>query len=277
MTITANGNRMTTEIARQSRLAQNIARTQVSISTGKRIQTPSDDPAAAARVATIARAQADDAVWNGNLTLAAGLAAQADGVLATLAAHVALARQHVIAGASGTVTAADRATYAAQLRGIADDVAVLRNTRSALGQPLFAIDAPAAIRVAQSNVLAPVDSAAAIFERGGAALVQDLSDAAAALDSGDSARVAAANDRLGGWIDHVANAQGNQGVQAARIDLLIDSNQARGVELASERSGLEDTDLSAAIAQLNTQQLTLQAAQAAFARINRQSLFEILG
>jgi flagellar hook-associated protein 3 FlgL len=40
---------------------------------------------------------------------------------------------------------------------------------------------------------------------------------------------------------------------------------------------LEDTDLTAAIARLNAQQLTLDAAQAAFARINRRSLFDLLG
>jgi flagellar hook-associated protein 3 FlgL len=40
---------------------------------------------------------------------------------------------------------------------------------------------------------------------------------------------------------------------------------------------LEDTDLSAAIAKLNSQTITLEAAQAAFARINRRTLMDILG
>ena len=39
---------------------------------------------------------------------------------------------------------------------------------------------------------------------------------------------------------------------------------------------VEDTNLEEAIAQLHAQDLTLQAAQAAFAKINRQTLFDIL-
>ena len=40
---------------------------------------------------------------------------------------------------------------------------------------------------------------------------------------------------------------------------------------------IEDTDIVSATAKLNAQTITLEAAQAAFARINRRSLFDILG
>ncbi|MGN6690162.1 MAG: flagellin, partial [Sphingopyxis sp.] len=55
-----------------------------------------------------------------------------------------------------------------------------------------------------------------------------------------------------------------------------DSLEARGIEIADERQSVEETDLSTAIAQLNAQELTLSAAQAAFAKINRQTLFDLL-
>ena len=51
---------------------------------------------------------------------------------------------------------------------------------------------------------------------------------------------------------------------------------ARGVEIADERQSIEETDLETAIAQLNAQNLTLEAARAAFARVNQQSLFDLL-
>ena len=50
--INAVGNRMTREIARQSKLADALERTQIQISTGKRLQRMSDDPVAARRIAT---------------------------------------------------------------------------------------------------------------------------------------------------------------------------------------------------------------------------------
>ncbi len=277
MTINATGNRMTAEIARQSRLAQDIARTQVAISSGKRLGAPSDDPVAAARVALIDRNQSNNTTWTRNLSQAASLAAQADGVLADLSDRMIHARELLVAASSGTASAADRGTYAAELRSVATDIAGLRATKTPAGQPLFATGNAAQLRVAQGVTMAPVDSAANIFDNGGIALTQDLSDAAAALDSGDSARIAAALGRLGSGIDHVADAAADQGLRAARIDRLTDRHALADIELAAERSGLEDTDLTSAIARLNAQQLTLDAAQAAFARINRRSLFDILG
>ena len=276
MTISATGNRMTSEIARQSKLGQDIARTQISISTKKRIQVASDDPVAAARVATIARTQSDNTSWGGNLALGASLASQADTALAALSDHMIRARELVIAGASNTATAADRATYAKELRGIAADVAELRATKSSLDQPLFAPGAATQFRVDKGVLLAPVDSAGNIFDRSGVSLTQDLTDAAAALEGGDPTAIGTALDRVTTAIDHVANAAGDQGVRAARIDRLTDRNALSDIDLAAERSGLEDTDLTKAIAQLNAQQLTLDAAQAAFARINRRTLFDIL-
>jgi flagellar hook-associated protein 3 FlgL len=277
MTIFASGNRMTGEIARQSRLAQDIARTQVSISSGKRIRTASDDPVAAAHVARIDRTQSDSASWSGNLSHAASLAAQADSVLANLSDRMSHGRERLVAGSSGTATAADRATYANELRSIVAEVAELRATKSASGQPLFSTGSAARLRVDDGVLIAPVDSASVVFENGGVALTQDLTDAAAALDSGDPVLIGTVLQRLSAGIDHVADAAADQGLRAARIDSLTDRHAVRDIDLAAERSVLEDTDLTAAIARLNAQQLTLDAAQAAFARINRRSLFDLLG
>jgi flagellar hook-associated protein 3 FlgL len=277
MTINAAGNRTTAEIARQARLAQDIARTQVSISSGKRLRVASDDPVAAERVGQIARTQSDSTSWSGNLALGASLAAQADGVLADLSDRMVHAREIMVAGASGTASPADRTTYAKELRSIAADVADLRAMRTPTGQALFATANAPRLRVDKDVVLAPVDSAANVFENGGTALTVDLTEAAAALESGDATRIQIALARLGTCIDHVADAGADQGLRAARIDKLTDRLVVRDIDLAAERSGLEDTDLTTAIARLNAQQLTLDAAQAAFARINRRSLFDILG
>lgn len=277
MTISATGNRMTSEIARQSRLAQDIARTQVTISTGRRIQTASDDPVAAARVARVAQAQSDGTTWRNNLSVGQSLAAQADTVLASLSDRMVHARELMVAGASDTATAADRATYASQLRSIAADVADLRATRTASGDRLFVDGNPLSVRMDQNALVVPVDSAANVFDPGGVPLTQELTDAAAALESGDRSRIDTALGRLGSAIDHVSDAAGDQGLRAAKIETLIDRNATRAIDLAAERSGLEDTDLTEAIARLNAQQLTLDAAQAAFARINRRSLFDVLG
>ena len=81
--INATGNRMTREIARQAKLAQDVAQTQIQLSTGKRLQRASDDPVASARVATLRTAQANNVAWDANIRLGQSLTAQADTVLAS--------------------------------------------------------------------------------------------------------------------------------------------------------------------------------------------------
>lgn len=275
--INSTGNRLTMEIRRQSNLAQQIARTQIEVSTGRRIQTASDDPVAAARVATIRQAQSDDTVWKANLSLGGSLAAQADDVLQTMSERLARAQELLVSGASQSLSAADRATVGLELRGIADEIDSLAATRSSLGEPLFANGPPPAIRFGESTVFAPVPARADIFEIGGNTISSLVRTAATSVEGGNSGQIGASLTAIKGSVDQIADANADVGVRGARIERLRETLTARGIEYASERSGLEDTDLSEAIARLNAQTITLEAAQAAFARINRRTLFDILG
>ena len=275
--INSTGNRLTMEIRRQSNLAQQIARTQIEVSTGRRIQTASDDPVAAARVATIRQAQSDDAVWKSNLSLGSSLAAQADGVLQTVSERLARAQELIVAGANQSLSPSDRGSIGLELRGIADEIDSLAATRSSLGEPLFATDQPRPIRFGESTVFAPVPARGDIFEISGTTISDLVRTAATSVEAGNAGQISSSLTTIKDSVDQIADANADIGVRGARIDRLGETLATRGIEYASERSGLEDTDLSEAIARLNAQTITLQAAQAAFARINRQTLFDILG
>ena len=69
--INAAGNRMTREIARQSKLSDQLDRIQTQISSGKKLLRASDDPVASRRIATIGKAQASSATWAANVKTAA--------------------------------------------------------------------------------------------------------------------------------------------------------------------------------------------------------------
>jgi flagellar hook-associated protein 3 FlgL len=274
--INATGNRMSFEIARQSRLARSIEQLQIEISTGKRIQRPSDDPAASVRIAIIRRTQADAEVWKRNVELGASLAGQADGVLETLNDRLARAQELTIQGASGSLSQTGRDTIAAEIRAIAEEVDSLASTQSSLGQPLFSTGTPRVLRFAEGVVFAPVPSRAEVFDFQGVALGQQLQAMAAAVQSADRAQIDGALATVDGLVRHAADVAAGIGNSAARLDRLAESHASRGVDLTAERSGLESTDLTSAIARLNAGQLTLEAAQAAFARINRRSLIDLL-
>jgi flagellar hook-associated protein 3 FlgL len=103
-----------------------------------------------------------------------------------------------------------------------------------------------------------------------------MRDTASAIAAGDVALMGAALTGLGSAVNQAADAQAVVGINAARLDRLQEYAAQRGISLIEERAKLEDTDLSAAIAELNAMTLTLEAAQGAFARINRRTLMDFL-
>lgn len=275
--INATGNRMMREIQRQSRLAGDVANSQVQISTGKRIQRASDDPVAAARVGNIRTSQADNAAWSRNVSLGTALVDQADTALASVSSLLARAQELTLAASNPTANANDRATLAIELTAIADEIDVLSASKSSLGGPLFSTATPMAMRLDADTVFAPVPSRSSAFEVAGTAISTQLRTASTAIASGNSPQIATALTDVKAAIDHVANVHAEIGIKAGRLERLRDTHAGASISLSAERSMLEDTDLSSAIAKLNGQTITLEAAQAAFARINRRTLIDILG
>ena len=274
--INAVGNRMTREIARQQKLTSQLEQTQIQISSGKRIQRMSDDPVSARRIATIGTTQASMSAWNANINSGSALVAQADGVMKSVSNLMTRARELTLSAANDTTNPADRATIAAELGAIVDEIDSLTATRDANGEPIFATGAARVMRFDSDISFAPVPSAADVFVIGGNSLSTGIRDAAAAVAAGNKPAIGTAVDALETAIGHVADRHAALGLSGGRLDRIGDALAARGITLKDERSSVEDTDLSVAIAQLNAQDLTLSAAQAAFAKINRQTLFDIL-
>ena len=274
--INAVGNRMTREIARQQKLADQLERTQIQISGGKKLLRMSDDPVAARRIATIGTSQASMTAWSANVNSASALVAQADGVMKSVSDLMVRARELTLAAANDSASPADRATIAAELGTIADEIDSLAATRDSNGEPVFAAGTARVMRFDSDISFAPVPAAADVFVLGGNSLSTGIRDAATAIAAGDKVAMGASLDTLATAIGHVADKHAELGLSGGRLERIGDGLAARGITLKDERSVVEDTDLSVAIAELNAQDLTLSAAQAAFAKINRQTLFDIL-
>jgi flagellar hook-associated protein 3 FlgL len=105
-----------------------------------------------------------------------------------------------------------------------------------------------------------------------------LSDYITALDAGGDISDASATaiDGLNASQSQVSNVQGSVGARAARLDIV--SSQATDAAAAreSDRTELEDTDLSAAITELQKQMTILSATQASFSKLSSLSLFTYL-
>lgn len=277
--------RLDREVNRQLSLSRGIARAQTQLSTQKRIQSPSEDPAAAARISSIGRAQANEAVWKSNLDLAASLADRADTALKAVGTAFDRVTELMTQGATGTLSDQDRATIALELRSIADELSSLKDSKDTRGNALFMSGYSLRIPVQSGVQVIAVGTREDVFERAATAggpkdLGQIVTDAAAALEITDptarKAAVATSVDEVAAAVTHVSTQRGEQGALANRVDQLLERKADTGLQLADERSGLEDTDIQAVVARLGAQQLSLQAAQAVFARVNQSTLFDIL-
>jgi flagellar hook-associated protein 3 FlgL len=277
--------RLDQEIGRQLALSRDIAKAQTQLSTQKRIQAPSEDPVAAARISSIGRAQANEAAWKSNLDLAASLADRADTALAAVGTAFARATELMTQGATGTLSDQDRATIALELRSIADELNALKGSKDARGNALIMAGYSLRIPVQSGVQLIAVGTREDVFESVATAggpkdLAAIVADAATALEITNpvtrKAAVATSVDEVAAAVTHVATQRGEQGALANRVDQLLERQANTRLQLTEERSGLEDTDVQTVIARLSSQQLSLQAAQAVFARINENTLFDIL-
>ncbi|TVV70930.1 flagellin [Sphingomonas solaris] len=278
--------RVTAEINRQSRLASDISRAQTDISSEKRLQTASDDPSASARVGDIRRKQANEAAWAANADTAAAVANTADSSLKLVSTGLDRARELMIAGSSATASAADRASYATELRGIVADFESYSKQTDSRGIAIFPEDMPIAIPIGRGISLSATTTKAEAFgnvptANGPTDLATILNAAAAAIEMPDgAARTAAVNASvtdIASATSHVADVHAGQGLRAAQFDAASTRLADSKVTLQEERDSLEGTDIPATVARLQSKLVTLEAAQAAFARISKQTLFDLLG
>ncbi len=285
---------------RLASLSGATTRLQTQISTGVRLEAPSDDAVVFARLQTIARDGADATVNKKNLDLARTVLGQADTTLGDVTSQLQRAQELVIQANSGTLTDANRAIIATQLRGIVDDLVGLANTKDARGEPLFGAatgdtavtrnasgtvsftgtGTPAAIPIGDGLNVQPSESAERIFGIGGSDIFATLSNFVTALETpGAPATSAAASGTISGLaaaLDQTSAARGSIGARAARLDLESARIEATDTARETERSSLEDTDITKAIVDLQKASTILQATQSSLSRLSQLSLFDYL-
>lgn len=274
------------QINRQARLGSEIARIETEISTGSKVQVASDDPIAAARIAELRRSQADQVVWGRNIQTAQSVAAQVDTAMGNIADIFNRVKELTLAGRSESVSATDRAAMVQELTSLRTSLSNIRTSTTPTGQELFPSDAPLQVSVSATVRLSATAQRSTVFDNipfshGADDLDYAIGAAIDAIGTDDiNDRRTAADLALSDVdlaINRVTNQRAAQGVRAAQLDTAADTLAETSTSLAEERGSLEDTDMAAAIMKLNAKTLTLQAAQAVFAKINKNTLFDYLG
>lgn len=108
------------------------------MSTGKRVNRPSDDPIAASQAVVLSQAQAQ----NSQYTLARSFATQKvsleENILGQVTAALQSAQEKIVYAGNGTLSDSDRNSLATDLQGIRDQLMNLANSTDGNGRYIFA-------------------------------------------------------------------------------------------------------------------------------------------
>lgn len=270
------------------------------IATGKRVGTPSDDPAGALRIAHLARLEARLGIEARSLDRASSRLGAAEVAMAEADQLLVRARELALMGASGTLSATDRDVIASEVRGLRAQLVDAANRRDEAGRFLFAgarDGGPAYAEDSAGQIVwaglgdGPGAEAAGVA---GAAVPPgprlfgpDDSGAFAALDALLAALAAPEETRaaeMGGALAGLESAQARvvgaralAGTALARLDQERERVAAARLEVAAGMAAVDGVDLTAAFAELSALRLTLSAAQTVFSATARESLFDRLG
>ncbi len=114
-----------------------LAKAQTQISTGKRINTPSDDPAQAAHIVKMQEAESQLGQYQRNATIAESQLSLEESSLTGTANTLMRIRELALTANSGTVDDTTRAAHNAEIKLRLDELYDLANARDTLGNYLF--------------------------------------------------------------------------------------------------------------------------------------------
>jgi len=115
-----------------------LAKTQNQVATGKRVQTPADDPVAAAQLHELARTQAQVEQFGRNSSAATGRLQLEEQALADAGSVLQRVRELVVQANTATLTDADRQSIRTELQSRITELQDVANRRDSNGDYLFA-------------------------------------------------------------------------------------------------------------------------------------------
>lgn len=281
-----------------------LAQSQMQLSTGKRVNAPSDDPLGAAQAERARSQLARLDIERRMNDFARTMLGQADNAMASASDTLQAAREGLIAAGNGALSPTDRTLIAQQLRAARDELLSIANLGDGAGGYIFG---------GQGSARAPFDTSGAptwlphageqstgldasftTSQDGRAVFVdldgtgtrqsvfQTLDDAIALLEdtaATNDARAAGlgtALEGVDGALERLLLARARAGEQLRAIDSrerLIESGE---IALSGRMSDLVDADYASTITKYQQNQTALEAAMLTYAQVARLSLFQYL-
>lgn len=269
------------EIRRQQQLSQGIVEGQTAISTGITLTKPSDNSLAWVQVSEIGKAQAQQSAWQANVSYGATRAANAEANLEQITTLLVRAQELVTSARNGALNDSGRAAIVEEMKTIRATIGSLLTQTDYQGVPVFDDTQSVLVPVSRGLNLAVVGTRQEVSEGmdvNGTPMSLDaiLAGSVTALESGTDADLVTALGSIRVGQAHIVVEQAKQGVRGDRLDVIGERLTTVDLDLTERRQGLESTDLAEVISSVKSKLLQLEAAQSAFARINQQTLFDLI-
>jgi flagellar hook-associated protein 3 FlgL len=268
------------------------------LSSGKRVNMPSDDPAAAAGYVQNLAADSKNDQYLKNTSSVEGQLQTVDSTLSSVVSALNQAISLGVEGSDGSLSAANKQQIATQIQGIISQVVQLANTSyqgifvfsgTATTTPPFAVDAtqPSGVRydgnTGTNNVeIAPNRSiqvnlpGSQMFQSTGADVFGTLQQLVTALQGGNVNTIATATTQLRGAFDFVTQQRVFYGNAMNQLTANQTFLQQEKVNLQSQQNDLVGIDPAVAATNVAQADTAHQTALAAAARIIPQSLLDFL-
>lgn len=262
------------------------------VSSTKKILSLKDSPAGSAELIGLRKELADIDQYQANADVGSLYVGIADSALGSAYTELTAIFTRGSEAASETVDAAGRASLAAEIRTLRDQILSLANSETQ-GRYIFAgslSNAPA-FSISGDTVTYQGDQIVNQIAIGDGITVQQgvagdqvftpvfdiISQLLTAVDAGDTAGMQSALSQFASTLSGLNQFRVQFGVAQNTLSDAKNAQAGREIDVTSRRSTLEDADMAQAITQLQQIQTALQAALAARSTTQQRNLFDYLG
>ncbi|MEI7785046.1 MAG: flagellar hook-associated protein FlgL [Betaproteobacteria bacterium] len=296
--------------SKMSTLQEQLVKSQDQLASGKQVLRPSDAPNQMATIARLNSLQVRHDNYLGNMNLIKARFETEEGAVSNSVDLLNRAKELVVQASSDTVSASDRQAIATELQGMREQLLSLANSQDTNGNHLFAgsrVRQPPFAPPASDPLASPLyqgdqtrmevmigdqrslpinRSGSEVFVRvlrsddagqtQGVGFFEAFDGIIDAVKHSDAAKMQRGNGELDQMLEGLTLAQANIGTDMAILDHQSSSTEDTLITLKQTLSDVQDLDYAQAIAEMNKQMMSLEAAQSSFSKISQLSLFQYL-
>ena len=290
-----------------SSVQSNLTQTQAQLAQGKQIINASDAPNQAATIQRMKSILSRQESYQSSLNTVKARLQGEDSTLQSVSELLIRAKEVAVQGANDTLNTGDRKALANEMQSLRDQMLSLANTRDSNGNFLFAgsrVKQPAFAETANGSPVYKGDQTRMNVRVGdqqnipinrtgtdafvpvtridkdgapvGVSFFQVMDNLIAGLNTANGSDIRRGAGELDNLQQGLSLAHAQVGTNLNMVDEQTSIIEDTTLNLKSTLSSIEDLDYASAITKMNQQMLSLEAAQASFAKVSQLNLFNYI-